>query len=152
MGSQQTQDLQQITFGGQTLSAFPVTADHYSEIVEALKAKLPNPFIVARDNMAIFKDDPAAQRMLLDIAMRHTLSGRPYLGPQEVTTWLGTLDGAKFGMWLRLRDNDPTKYTLDYVSGIMDATLTDLLAKSDRKPPVTGPAESCAQAPIKGAE
>lgn len=147
-GKQDSSSGAQITLGGHTLRTVAITAAHYAEIEAAVRATLPNPFVVVRDSLPIFKEDPAGQRMLVDSAMRHSLSGRPYIGINEVTAWLRTLAGAKFSLWMSVRDNGP-QYTLDYVSGLLDAQLTAALSKADRQP--AGPVKDSTAAPTAAA-
>lgn len=115
--------------GGRTFQMAPVRAEVYGLIERHLETAALNPFEIANENMALFKD-PAVKAELLHVAM--VQARQKYRATiQEVATYMNTFEGTAFVLWCSIRGDfdEPSKYhcSLEFVKDSLLAMVDDAM-------------------------
>lgn len=94
------------TIGGKDLEVRGTLAENWAELEQEYLKRRPNPLEVAKENIALFEDQPELQNYLLKMAFDKACQARSAMMP-EINEWLNTIDGSAFLTWLSVRHNDP---------------------------------------------
>ena len=102
-----------IKLGGLTLTANPKTMRHYGEISAEIIRRRGNPMDLIRQAREVLTPDIVQQ--FVEKAFEEAIKWKT-VTTLQLFEFLQTLDGMLFMLWLSVRDNDRSLYTLEHVS------------------------------------
>jgi len=117
-----------VDFGGEKLQVSGRTLRHWGEIEAQILAQRGDPFDGIASMVNSFTGRKDVLQLVVETAFDKARSWR-FVTAEEVGAWFNEWDGICFSIWLSLRDNNPEKITLDYVTQVVGDTYEGIVQK-----------------------
>ncbi len=117
-----------VDFGGEQVRVSGQILRHHALIEAQILHQRGNPFDGISQMVNSFTGNKAVLREIVDVAFENARSWR-FVRGDETIAWLDEWGGACFTIYLAVRDNDPEKYTLDYVTRVYSDTYEDIMRR-----------------------
>ncbi len=105
-----------VEIDGRRLAIRKVGPEMIPEIKARVLATRKNAFASGIDQATLSQFDDDTKALIVREALKQ--ASQPVVTMQDIETFLKSIDGAAYGLWLALRDNGPD-ITLEYVTGLL---------------------------------
>lgn len=104
-----------LELNGERLLLAPLTFKVWGLLEAEVKSRRGNPLDLIRENKDMFAGAPELLETFVRKSFQEAKSWH-IVSRSEVFSWMQTIDGTVYTLWLLVRDNNPEKYTYEYIA------------------------------------